>query len=185
MNTNQSNKDEIFSRAAKLMAGAEAAGGGSFFERDGRYLLALKEYAVRKGFKGLSVIAKFRVIESSKLDPGDPDPHPPGDERQFVYVIEGGDEIKVRMARNKLKSLCLAIGGWKESDVSDEDLIEFGKQLAQPQQPLMGKLIRGSTFRSAVETGKMAGKTILNMSFEYVPQEVEDIVKVRSEVFGV
>ena len=163
-------RKKIYDEIAK----SKTSGGGNSI-RDGVYLLSVKSFKLDEKYSGLIAITEFEVIESAPMEQ-DVDPNPVGSSCDWVLNLSGGKggAKAASAAKSNLKALVLALGGFAEGDVTDEEVAEMVEDFAE-NGAMVGMKIRDETYRKTIQSGAREGQQMTCHKWIHVPQTKEEI----------
>lgn len=157
-----------FKELMRQVTGASAAGTGKFITQDGQYALAITKIWFKDGHKGKSVIVTFVVAASRKN--GAEEPHSIGEKVCTVFKpFEAGKNAEY--FAGLYKAFLLALGGFDEDTVDEEELNDFGSGIIDDSNPMHGKLIEGVAFKKP----KADGEIITAVTWGHMPETDEEV----------
>lgn len=150
------------------VADADAAGGGKYITQQGLYVFALTGCIYKQGYTGHSIIAKFRVVSAKKN--GADNPHEVGENVSTIFKpFETGENAEYKAGL--FKSFILAMGGFDEGTVTDEEIATFGDNLVSDEQPMVGKTIECVAYEKTTEKDKR----IIATTWGHISESEEEI----------
>lgn len=154
------------------IAGAKASQGGNII-RDGKYDLVVTSLKVEPGEGGVFWKPEF-IVRKCEAVQDDVKPNAVGTTCHAICNFTTN-----KSAAGNAKALVLAILGFTEDQVSNE---EFSKALAEAvsdAQPLRGMLVRAETYRRKIEKGKHSGEMGVYPKWIHIPMTPDEITASR------
>lgn len=168
---------DIFKKIGK----SKASMGGNYI-RDGEYLFAVRNVIVKDSDAGSGIyfIVELDVIEAKNdpnaIDNGTPViANPVGSQASFVTELTAN-----KSGPGNAKAFVLGLLGYEEAEVTDDDVASTLEDFTSKEQPARGMLVRDTTFRKPVKTGKNAGNPFTAHRWTNVPQSPEEIASRRA-----
>jgi hypothetical protein len=180
----------------KKIAGSQANNKSDNF-RDGRGVAEIDELKYENLNDGATFIARVKILSSepkdefelAKFEPGKPHQYveprikaatnPPGSKLGWVQKTD-----KFKSAPGNVKAFVLALLGFDEAEVSEDEFAETLEELVGKDQPAKGMLISFDTYRQMTRTGANAGSINTYVSWAHVKQTEEEIKARRAAAGG-
>lgn len=156
----------------RKIAEAKASGGGNI-TKDGKYTFAVNAMMIEAKFNGTMFIVEHYVKSAEAVEP-DVEPNKPGTICSIVYNLD-----KNVSAPGNTKAYVLALFGYKEDEVTQDEFVATLGELCGPAQPARGMLIRTETFRKPIQKGPNAGKPFTGHRWQHVEQTEDQIATER------
>lgn len=171
-----------------ILAAKGTQGGGNMLQ-DGVYVLALRNLTVEKSAAKASVFLKteLRVISSAPIGTIAPEFLKPNENPNPVPNPADSDafrpfDIASAPGANDAKAFLCALLNVQPQSVEAKWLGDQIKLAVSPEQPLRGRLVHVTTYRTITKSGKNAGKPFVGYNYRNVAVTPEQIAEIRKEL---
>jgi hypothetical protein len=163
------------------IANAKAGSGGNRIV-DGAYTHAVKNLILEKKRAAIFFIAELVVVTASPVDV--PAEFWKEHEKVPGYTFKpnavGADvsflcDMSADAGPGNAKSLLLALDGTPEENVNPAAFAQMIKAATGKPQPLRGALVKCTTYRKPIKSGKNAGQPFTGCNWEFIPQKPDEV----------
>lgn len=164
---------------AQAASAAKSISGGNFIKA-GRYTYIIKRCFVKNGHKGQCIIAEL-LVDKSERTLEIVAPNSVGATVSFILNRKTNES-----ADGLLKAFILAVFGYEESEIDEEDMEKAIESMFGDANCTRGMLIENDTFEGVIQKGKNAGMPITKNKWIHVAgQKPEDIKARRNKLDGI